>query len=80
MVKAGCRKLGNPARAGKKGDKMSIEKLNIMLGEEYIMRQIDPQTYRVFIEIYNALKDLQQQLAQKEDAIDVNDIKIGGTD
>ena len=54
---------------------MSIEKLKIMLGEEDIMRQINPQTYKVLIEIYNTFKELQEQLAQKQDAIDVNDIK-----
>ena len=54
---------------------MSIEKLDIMLGEEDIMRQINPQIYKVFIEIYNTFKDLQQQLTQKEDAITLSEIK-----
>ena len=68
--------MGNPVRAGiKKEDKMSIEKLGIILKEEYTMRVIDQQTYKVFIEIYNILKDLQKQLAQKEDTIAVKDIK-----
>jgi len=66
---------------------MSIEKLDALLNEEYIMRQVHAQTYEVFIEICTTLKDqsdmiadLQQQLAQKEDAIDYNNIKGGFTD
>ena len=37
-------------------------------------------TIAMFKEQSDIIADLRQQLAQKEDAIDVNDIKIGGTD
>ena len=74
--------------AGKKGDEMNIHELEKDY-ENYILRPSFSQHHiGMFMQhTINTLKDLIQEqqniykeLAQKENVIDVNDIKIGGTD
>lgn len=68
---------------------MSIEKLEILrnklkhkklLMSTFMAEEILDNIIPLFKDLMVDLRQINEELAQKEDKIDINDIKIGGTD